>query len=111
MADTSDITEMILAYRAGDMTFDALRDALAIRDYASPSWMNLPNKDSFFDEQDTSEAGTWFEVDYSYRTGLLTEPEFDEIYNATMIAHGEFSGLDDAEREVQQRLWDERHGR
>jgi hypothetical protein len=80
----SDITDIIVAYRQGETTWDELVENLTTRKYATPSrYENRPKTmaetEGYWEGVSYREDGTWDEVRRARNRGLLTSPEYLDL--------------------------------
>lgn len=90
MTTTSKMTpaELARAYRAGELSWDALKAELVGRDYKpSPPPPQVGDPD-WLDYYPSTEPGTFDEVTDLEPMGLLSRPEFGELMAAYLASKG-----------------------
>lgn len=88
---TSEISDKIVEYREGRMSFAQLVDELGKHDYAAPSHYRADGQGrgmQEIDEADHHEVGTTGELRQARSLGLLTDEEYEEIVSSALRAHG-----------------------
>jgi hypothetical protein len=100
MADIN-ATALVAAYRAGQLTWDAVFADLSTRAYQEPSHiareavMTMPERWLALEERDNHETGTWGEIQYLADIGQLTRDEYYQIADAIDARVGELEDIVD----------------
>ena len=87
-------TAMVIRYRKGEITLDALAADFATREWHESSWRawydSLPEARRWHeaDGLNRAEPGTWGEVKMLYDIGELTADEYYALADAVDTAHG-----------------------